>query len=95
SFKPYSLNSPGTSTQAAFVSAQNTALPDILTLDPDQWTDIAREAKLIPEQAQVRSFQVQVCNAILMRKGDCVVISATGSGKSLTWTLPLAARKQG
>ncbi|KAJ7245499.1 P-loop containing nucleoside triphosphate hydrolase protein [Mycena rebaudengoi] len=30
-----------------------------------------------------------------MRHADAVVISSTGSGKSLTWTLPLLARKEG
>ncbi|KAJ6570689.1 P-loop containing nucleoside triphosphate hydrolase protein [Mycena sp. CBHHK59/15] len=30
-----------------------------------------------------------------MRRGDVIVISATGSGKSLSWTLPLLARGEG
>ncbi|KAJ7130595.1 hypothetical protein C8R44DRAFT_572903, partial [Mycena epipterygia] len=40
-------------------------------------------------------FQVQIANLVLMRHADAVVISPTGSGKSLTWTLPLLARKEG
>ncbi|KAJ7867334.1 hypothetical protein B0H14DRAFT_2247214, partial [Mycena olivaceomarginata] len=40
-------------------------------------------------------FQVQIANLVLMRHADAVVISSTGSGKSLTWTLPLLARKEG
>ncbi|KAJ7891139.1 P-loop containing nucleoside triphosphate hydrolase protein [Mycena leptocephala] len=82
SFKPYALNNPA-------------PLQSVLTLDPDEWRKIAVENKLLPPDANLHSFQIQVCNYVLMNKGDCVLISPTGSGKSLTWTLPLAARDEG
>jgi hypothetical protein len=95
SFKPYALNNPGTPTQAAFDLSQKALLKSVLALDPDEWRKIAVENELLPADANLHSFQVQVCNYVLMSKGDCVLISPTGSGKSLTWTLPLAARNEG
>ncbi|KAJ7907262.1 hypothetical protein B0H13DRAFT_1583134, partial [Mycena leptocephala] len=40
-------------------------------------------------------FQIQVAHLVLRRDTDAVVISPTGSRKSLTWILPLLARKEG
>ncbi|KAJ7908414.1 P-loop containing nucleoside triphosphate hydrolase protein [Mycena leptocephala] len=65
------------------------------TLDPSQWNAIALNSQAIPIGATLHSFQVQIANLVLMRHADAVLISSTGSGKSLTWTLPLLARKEG
>ncbi|KAJ6587816.1 hypothetical protein B0H10DRAFT_1831369, partial [Mycena sp. CBHHK59/15] len=40
-------------------------------------------------------FQVQISNLVVMCCSDAVVVSSTGSGKSLSWILPLLARKEG
>ncbi|KAJ7767609.1 P-loop containing nucleoside triphosphate hydrolase protein [Mycena metata] len=40
-------------------------------------------------------WQIKVVEAILKRDGDVVCISATGSGKTLTFWLPLLFRPQG
>ncbi|KAJ6578552.1 P-loop containing nucleoside triphosphate hydrolase protein [Mycena capillaripes] len=69
------------------------ALNNPAALDPYEWTKI--ESNSLPAGVRVHSFQVEVCNTVLMCRGDCVLISPTGSGKSLTWTLPLAARNEG
>jgi hypothetical protein len=94
-FKPYALNNPGTPTQAAFNLSKQDPIQSIDALDPEQWSKLAVEMELLPPGAELHAFQVQVCNLVLMRRGDCVLISPTGSGKSLTWTLPLTARKEG
>ncbi|KAJ7256039.1 P-loop containing nucleoside triphosphate hydrolase protein, partial [Mycena rebaudengoi] len=60
-----------------------------------QWNEIALKSQAIPIGATLHSFQVQIANLVLMHHADAVVISSTGSGKSLTWTLPLLARKEG
>ncbi|KAJ7824411.1 P-loop containing nucleoside triphosphate hydrolase protein, partial [Mycena olivaceomarginata] len=90
-FKPYALNNPGTPTQAAFDLSKEGPLQSIDALDPEQWSKLGVAAP----GAELHTFQVQICNLILMRRGDCVLILPTGSGKSLTWTLPLTARKEG
>ncbi|KAJ7916693.1 hypothetical protein B0H13DRAFT_1871021 [Mycena leptocephala] len=64
-------------------------------LDPSEWTELAIQHELIPATAHVHGFQFHVANQVLMRRGDAVVISPTGSGKSLIWVLPLVARKEG
>ncbi|KAJ7794724.1 hypothetical protein B0H14DRAFT_3114787 [Mycena olivaceomarginata] len=94
-FKPYALNNPGTLTQAAFNLSKEDPIQSIDALDPEQWSKLAVEMELLPPGAELHAFQVQVCNLVLMRRGDCVLISPTGSGKYLTWTLPLTARKEG
>jgi hypothetical protein len=95
SFRPFALNNPGTPRQKAFDLSSSTKLESIPTLDPSQWNEIALKSQAIPIGAMLHSFQVQIANLVLMRHADAVVISSTGSGKSLTWTLPLLARKEG
>ncbi|KAJ7827099.1 ATP-dependent DNA helicase [Mycena leptocephala] len=95
SYRPYSLNNPGAPRQSAFDISNKTHLQSIATLDPSQWNALAIESRAIPADAQLHSFQIQIANLVLMRRGDAVVISSTGSGKSLSWTLPLLARKEG
>jgi hypothetical protein len=94
-FKPYTLKTPGTPTLAAFNLSNSKSLEPADCLDPSEWTELAIQYKLIPAAAHVHGFQVNVANQVLMRRGDAVVISPTGSGKSLTWVLPLIARKEG
>ncbi|KAJ6523317.1 hypothetical protein B0H19DRAFT_1215090 [Mycena capillaripes] len=94
-YKSYALNNPGTPTQTAFDLSQKKSLNYTTALDPYEWNQVAVESNLLPAGVCVHAFQVEVCNTVLMRRGDCVLISPTGSGKSLTWTLPLAARKEG
>lgn len=95
SYRPFALNNPGQSRQRAFAISKDTSLPVLDALDPSEWNDLAREAGAIPVTATLHSFQVQISNLIIMRRGDAVAVTATGSGKSLTWTLPLLARKEG
>jgi ATP-dependent helicase YprA (DUF1998 family) len=95
SYTPFSLNNLGYRHQKAFSMSNPAFLNSCLTLDPYEWTALAVKARAIPPTAHLRSFQVQISNLVLMRKGDAVVVSPTGSGKSLSWTLPLLARKEG
>ncbi|KAJ7831849.1 hypothetical protein B0H14DRAFT_2592415 [Mycena olivaceomarginata] len=95
SFKPFALNNPGTPRQKAFDLSSPTSMKSMVTLDPYQWNALALKSQAIPIGATLHSFQVQIANLVLMRHADAVVISSTGSGKSLTWTLPLLARKEG
>jgi hypothetical protein len=89
------LNNPGAPRPRAFDCSKTTRLEPIPTLDPWEWNKIARASGAVPVSATLHSFQVQISNLVLMRRGDATVISATGSGKSLSWTLPLLARKEG
>ncbi|KAF8174363.1 hypothetical protein K438DRAFT_1489764, partial [Mycena galopus ATCC 62051] len=95
SFKPFALNNPGTPRQKPFDLSNPRRLSPGVTLDPSQWNALALKHGAIPTGASLHSFQIQVANLVLMRRGDAVVISATGSGKSLSWTLPLLARGEG
>ncbi|KAJ7064234.1 P-loop containing nucleoside triphosphate hydrolase protein [Mycena amicta] len=95
SFRPFALNNPGAPNQRAFELSKTTCLTAIPALDPSQWNQLALDSRAIPLGAALRSFQIQIANLVLMRRGDALVISATGSGKSLSWTLPLLARKEG
>jgi superfamily II DNA helicase RecQ len=60
-----------------------------------QWNALAVDATLIPAGSQLRDFQVECANIVLERSGDVIVVSPTGSGKSLVWVLPLLARQGG
>jgi hypothetical protein len=95
SFTPYNLNNAGMKRQTAFSAPELPALEKLNALDPDQWNKLAQEHKIIPSEAALHSFQVQIANRILMRMGDALVIAPTGQGKSLLWTLPLLAWKAG
>ncbi|KAJ7750919.1 ATP-dependent DNA helicase [Mycena maculata] len=95
SYRPFSLNNPGSSRQKAFNLSKPTPLSSIPALDPTEWNTLALESHAIPIQAQLHSYQIQISNLVLMRRWDAVVIAPTGSGKSLSWTLPLLARKEG
>ncbi|KAF8214487.1 hypothetical protein K438DRAFT_1749598 [Mycena galopus ATCC 62051] len=95
SFKPYALNNIGTPHRKAFDLSNTTRLKSLPTLDPSQWNALALNSQAIPIGTTLHSFQIQVANLALMRHTDAVVISPTGSGKSLCWTLPLLARKEG
>ncbi|KAJ6545289.1 P-loop containing nucleoside triphosphate hydrolase protein [Mycena capillaripes] len=95
SFIPFALNNLGHPRQKAFTIDKPDLLRTCPALDPSEWTSLAVKAGAIPAEANVRGYQVQVSNLVLMRTGDAVVTAPTGSGKSLTWTLPLLARKEG
>ncbi|KAJ7708489.1 hypothetical protein B0H14DRAFT_2646624 [Mycena olivaceomarginata] len=95
SYRPYSLNSPGIRKQAPAVLSNPGQLNKIQALDPEEWNRLAVHHKLIPAGATLHSFQISVSNRVLMQLGDAVVITPTGSGKSLTWVLPLLARGEG
>ncbi|KAJ7048515.1 ATP-dependent DNA helicase [Mycena amicta] len=95
SFQPFALNNPGAPNQRAFERSTSTHLAAISALNPAQWNQLAHDSSAIPKSAELRSFQIQITNLVLMRRGDATVISATGSGKSLSWTLPLLARQEG
>ncbi|KAJ7017264.1 hypothetical protein C8F04DRAFT_1200793 [Mycena alexandri] len=94
SYIPFALNNIGHPRQKAFTVDKPELLRTCPTLDPSEWTALAIKARAIPAGAAVRGYQVQLSNLILRRGGDAVVIAPTGSGKSLTWTLPLLARKE-
>ncbi|KAJ7356530.1 ATP-dependent DNA helicase [Mycena albidolilacea] len=94
-YKPYSLNNPGTPRQTAFDISSSTPLKPVLALDPSQWNELAINSGAIPPGAALHSFQIRIANLVLMQHTDAVLISSTGSGKSLTWILPLLARKEG
>ncbi|KAJ7798440.1 hypothetical protein B0H14DRAFT_2906652 [Mycena olivaceomarginata] len=48
SFKPYALNNPGTPTQAAFNLSKQDPLQSVVALDPEEWSKIAIQMKLLP-----------------------------------------------
>jgi superfamily II DNA or RNA helicase len=91
----YALNSPGARTQVPLERADATPLAPQKALDPYKWTDIAVQNNLIPLGGRLHSFQIAAANLVLMQRGDGVIISPTGSGKSLTWVLPLLACQKG
>lgn len=91
----YALNSPGARNQVPLERADATPLAPQKALDPYEWTDIAVQNNLIPLGGRLHSFQIAAANLVLMQHGDGVIISPTGSGKSLTWVLPLLARQEG
>ncbi|KAJ7041687.1 hypothetical protein C8F04DRAFT_1031111 [Mycena alexandri] len=95
SFIPFALNNIGHPRQKPFTVDKPQLLPTCPALDPSEWTSLAIKAGAIPANASVRGYQVRLSNLILRRGGDAIVIAPTGSGKSLTWTLPLLARKGG
>ncbi|KAJ7741732.1 P-loop containing nucleoside triphosphate hydrolase protein [Mycena metata] len=95
SFRPFALNNPGTPNQRAFDLSKPVRLKPIPALDPSEWNILAQKNHVIPPGANLRSFQIQMSNLVLMRRGDGIVIAPTGSGKSLLWILPLLARKEG
>ncbi|KAJ7214359.1 P-loop containing nucleoside triphosphate hydrolase protein, partial [Mycena pura] len=95
SYRPYSLNSPGIRKQAPAVLSKPAQLNPAQALDPEEWNRLAVHHRLIPAEATLHSFQINVSNRVLMQLGDAVVITPTGSGKSLTWVLPLLARGEG
>ncbi|KAJ7624217.1 ATP-dependent DNA helicase [Mycena polygramma] len=95
SYQPYALNNPGAPRQRAFDISVPTPLLPIPTLDPSQWNALAAGSHAIPAGVALHSFQIQIANLVLMRHTDALVISCTGSGKSLSWILPLLARGEG
>ncbi|KAJ7689932.1 P-loop containing nucleoside triphosphate hydrolase protein, partial [Mycena rosella] len=92
---PFALKNRNHPRQRAFFIAKEDYLVVCDALDPSQWTALALKAGAIPVGATVRSYQVEISNLVLMRRGDGVVIAPTGYGKSLTWALPLLARQEG
>ncbi|KAJ7652375.1 P-loop containing nucleoside triphosphate hydrolase protein, partial [Mycena polygramma] len=95
SYIPFALNNVGHPRQKAFTIDKPDLLRTCPALDPTEWTSLAVKAGAIPATADVRGYQVEISNLVLMRRGDTVVIAPTGSGKSLTWILPLLARQGG
>ena len=64
-------------------------------LDPVQWNAPAVNATVIPVGSQLRDFQVECANIVMEHSGDVIVVSPTGSRKSLVWVLLLLARQGG
>ncbi|KAJ7239840.1 hypothetical protein C8J57DRAFT_1563179 [Mycena rebaudengoi] len=95
SYSPFALNNRGYPRQTAFSISRADHLALCPALDPSEWTGLVVKAGAIPKIASLRSFQVEISNFVLMRRGDAVVVSPTGSGKSLSWTLPLLACREG
>ncbi|KAJ6626328.1 hypothetical protein B0H10DRAFT_1781634, partial [Mycena sp. CBHHK59/15] len=95
SYLLFVLNNPGAPRQHPFDLLNSTQLQPIAALDPWEWNDLAVESRSIPAGAELHSFQVQISNLIVMRHSDAVVVLSTGSGKSLSWILPVLARKEG
>ncbi|KAJ7626742.1 P-loop containing nucleoside triphosphate hydrolase protein [Mycena rosella] len=95
SFQPFALNNIGAPQQKAFDLSNPAPLGLIPALDPSEWNKLALRCRAIPAGANLHSFQIEISNWVGMHHGDAVVISSTGSGKSLSWVLPLLARKEG
>ncbi|KAJ7660011.1 hypothetical protein B0H14DRAFT_2425381 [Mycena olivaceomarginata] len=95
SYRPYLLNSPGIRKQAPAVLSNPGQLKKFRLLIQRSGISLPFTHKLIPAGATLHSFQISVSNRVLMQLGDAVVITPTGSGKSLTWVLPLLARSEG
>ena len=94
-YSPYTLNSPGFPRQQAFKIASPVEIRSQKALSPAQWNALAVDATLISAGSQLRNFQVECANIVMERSGDVIVVSPTGSGKSLVWVLPLLARRGG
>ncbi|KAJ7681169.1 hypothetical protein B0H17DRAFT_847457, partial [Mycena rosella] len=95
SFHPFALNNIGAPRQKAFDLSNPAPLGPIPALDPSEWNKLALRCCAIPAGANLHSFQIEISNWVGMCHGDAVFISSTGSGKSLSWVLPLLARKEG
>jgi len=96
-YKPYSLNTPGQHRRQAFAFECDLP-PKISPTTPllrTQWSMLARGAKAIPLEGEVKELQMECSNVILACSGDICVIAPTGFGKSLLWTLPLLTLDRG
>lgn len=56
---------------------------------------LAIDAGIIPDGSNLHDFQIECANIVMECAGDVIVVSSTGSGKSLVWLLPLLARQGG
>jgi ATP-dependent helicase YprA (DUF1998 family) len=94
-YRPYALNSPGFSRQQAFANVSPVLIRSEKALDPAQWNMLAINAGIIPDGSDLHDFQIECSNTVMERAGDVILVSPTGSGKSLVWVLPLLARRGG
>ena len=92
-YRPYTLNSPGFPRQQAFAIVSPVEIRSQKVLGPPQWNALAVEATIISAGSQLCDFQIECANIVMERSGDVIIVSPTGSGKSLVWVLPLLARQ--
>jgi hypothetical protein len=94
-YRPYTLNSPGFPRQQAFAIASPVLIRPQKALDPAQWNMLAIDAGIILDGSNLHDFQIECANIVMECAGDVIVVSPTGSGKSLVWLLPLLAWQGG
>jgi hypothetical protein len=82
-FRPYTLNSPGFPRQQAFTIASPVQLESHKALNSLQWNTLARDAGLLQDGSHLHDFQMECANAVMEQGQDVIVVSPTGSGKSL------------
>ncbi|KAF9522084.1 P-loop containing nucleoside triphosphate hydrolase protein, partial [Crepidotus variabilis] len=95
SYVPYKLKTSGRLQQKTLESENIEKITPLQPLLPEEWTQLARDAKLIEEHQAIRDYQVEAANLVLERRRDLCVIAQTGAGKTLVWMLPLYAQKAG
>jgi superfamily II DNA helicase RecQ len=56
---------------------------------------LAIDTGIIPDGSNLHAFQIECTNIVMEHAGDVLVVSLTGSRKSLVWLLPLLAQQGG
>ena len=97
SFEPYAMSRRGGASKRAglFTETDTFALKPLPPLSVPEWNALARSVAILPVAYDLRTFQMQGSNLVIARKKDLVVISWTGSGKSVLFSLALHAQKRG
>ncbi|KAK7473221.1 ATP-dependent DNA helicase RecQ [Stygiomarasmius scandens] len=95
SYTPYCLNERGSTKRKAISRGPEVFVIPANPICSDRWNYVAVQSGLIPSGGALRPMQLACANAVLERSGDIILISPTGSGKSLLWCLPLVARSLG
>ena len=96
SFEPYAMSKRGASKRASFFLETNTyVLKPLPPLTVPQWNALAHNVGLLPVTFSMRTFQMQGSNLVIARKKDLILISPTGSGKSVLFSAALHAQKHG
>lgn len=60
-----------------------------------EWNVLAKNALLLPSNTELCTFQMQASNLVLARKDDLILITPTGFRKSVIFSLPLHAQRNG
>ncbi|KAF4612582.1 hypothetical protein D9613_012725 [Agrocybe pediades] len=95
SYRPYTINNPGRARTKAFAFPTFPRLQKLKPLTADEWNRLAWVEGVLGEGMRLKDYQVEAANVIVSRERDLCIVAPTGSGKSLTWVLPLLAQGKG